>query len=361
MTALRALTKPHSEVVRLAENDLQEVAAFIARESGKGPQQVEAHLRWFLLENPARQKGIPLGWGLRGEHGELAGCLLSSPQDFRFRTQHVPLMGSTCFYVDSAHRSVGALIFLKYSRLNDRWALFGNSANAEAASLWKGRGATPIPDSDRELLGPIRWGPVLEDVIFRKTGRSSASRFVGKLGAGVASVFRHLNLDSGLSVDLAPLTSAEDAAELTTSTPPEQLTSVRDVSYLRWRYFSRRDPTLALFAFRSQGVDRPVLVAVNERTRGRRDQIRSINLLDLYPAVDPEICLQVVTGLYARYRERVDMIVLRCMDPRRQKVFQKAGFLMRKFHGANGWFLDKHNLLPVCDFYLVPGDGDWII
>src|SRR6516164_198341 len=101
MTALRALTKPHSEVVRLAENDLQEVAAFIARESGKGPQQVEAHLRWFLLENPARQKGIPLGWGLRGEHGELAGCLLSSPQDFRFRTQHVPLMGSTCFYVDS--------------------------------------------------------------------------------------------------------------------------------------------------------------------------------------------------------------------------------------------------------------------
>ena len=355
------IPKPQGELVTLADHELAEVAQFIAAESSKDRPQVEAHLRWFLLENPAREPGTPLGWGLRGGQGELAGCLLSSPQLFRFQQQKLLIMGSTCFYVNEHHRGSGALIFLKYSRLNDRWALFGNSANADAAKLWRGRGASPVPDSDYELLGIVRWSPVLEDVVYRKIGKRGPSQLAGRLSSGVVATFRHLNLRSGESADLTRLASAEEAAALPIFDPPARLTSAREAPYLRWRYFSGRDPSVALFSFRSRRLDRPVLVAVNERTRGRHDQIRALNLLDVYPAVDPETCLQVVSGLHALYRERVDMIVLRCLDPGRQEVFQKAGFLMRKFHGANGWFLDKHNLLPTRDFYLMPGDGDWII
>jgi hypothetical protein len=362
MMASKAITatQPRSELVTLAERDFVEVAQFVARESGKDPVPVEAHLRWFVLENPAREAGTPLGWGLRGGGGELAGCLLCSPQAFRFQQQRVLVMGSTCFYVDAAHRGSGALIFLKYSRLNDRWALFGNSANADAAKLWKSRGASPISDSEHEVLGVVRWSPVLEDIIARKFGTVAVPRWTGPMAAALASPFRGLTLVSDESAHLYPLKSVEEAAALAIFDAPSQLTCARDIPYLRWRYFSGRDSTVALFAFRNRPIDRPVLVAVNQRPRGRRGQINTLNLLDVYPPVDPEIHVQIVSELLARYRGQIDMIGLRCLDPHRQKLFCKAGFLKRKFDAPNGWFLDKNNLLPTRDWYVVPGDGDWI-
>jgi hypothetical protein len=355
-----AIRKPQSDLVTLAESDLLEISGFIAAESGRARPEVEAHLRWFLLQNPARTQESPLGFGLRAEDGQLVGCLLCHPQTFCFQHQRIPVMGSSCFYVNRAYRGSGALIFLKYSRLTDRWPLFGNSANAEAASLWKGRGATPIPNSDRELIGVMKWSPVLEDVIYKKVGRPAAPRFTGSLASSVVSPLRRLKLEGGEAAALSALSSADQVVELDVFDSPQYLTAMRDVPYLRWRYFSGRDRSVAVFAFR-KGNQRPVLVAVNQRPRGYRGQIDALYVLDLYPPTQPETILQIVSALSEQYRGKVDVIVLRCLDASQQSVLRKAGFLERNFDAPNGWFLDKRNLLPTREWYLVPGDGDWVI
>ena len=89
------------------------------------------------------------------------------------------LMGSSSFYVDDRHRGQGGRIFLKYSRMANQWPLFGTSANAEAAALWKAAGAKPIPYSDRELFGVLHWPPVAEEVVHRKYSNRFLTRLAG--------------------------------------------------------------------------------------------------------------------------------------------------------------------------------------
>jgi hypothetical protein len=136
---------------------------------------------------------------------------------------------------------------------------------------------------------------------------------------------------------------------------------MRDLPYIRWRYFSHRDATVAAFAFRSRQPDREILVTVNQRTRGYRAQINTLNVLDVYPEVPPDEWLRIVGALTARYRRTVDAVVLRSQDPDRRKVFCEKGFQPRTFDAPNGWFLDKGKLLSTHDWYPVPADGDGLI
>ena len=75
-----------AQLAVIEEKDIAAVASFIAAQSGRTRESVEAHLRWFLLENPARQLQSPLGFGLRSAD-QLVGCILCSPQAFRFETK----------------------------------------------------------------------------------------------------------------------------------------------------------------------------------------------------------------------------------------------------------------------------------
>jgi hypothetical protein len=99
-------TSPAADLVPLSEVDLSETAKFIAKQSNKDETEVEARLRWFLLENPARRTNDPLGFGLRSVD-RLAGCILLSPQFFCFQASKLLLMGSSSFYVDEQHRGQG--------------------------------------------------------------------------------------------------------------------------------------------------------------------------------------------------------------------------------------------------------------
>ncbi len=139
------------------------------------------------------------------------------------------------------------------------------------------------------------------------------------------------------------------------------MTAHRDLRYIHWRYFSGRDDTVAVFAFRNQQVESGVLVTVNQRPRGYRGQIRALHLLDIYPSVAPEVCASIVAALAQRYRTRIDAIVLRGLDEVRQDHFRRLGFLRRQFEAPNGWFLDKSAVLPTRNLYMVPADGDWLI
>lgn len=351
---------PRTDLVALSESEVGEVGRFIAAQSGRTGESVESHLRWFLLENPARRPKDPLGFGLRSSD-QLVGCILCVPQAFRFGVERILLMGSSSFYVDDRHRGNGGRIFLKYARLANQRPLFGTSANIEAAALWKAAGANPIPYSDGELFGVLHWPPVAEEFMHRRY----SSRLLSRLAAGSISnlvgLFRPLKIDNAVPDALQPLTSAEQVNDLPIHGPVAKLTALRDLPYIRWRYFSSRDDTVAAFAFRSRRSDQEVLVTVNRRIRGYRGQIRTLNVLDVYPEVPPEDWLRILDALIARYKKTVDAVVLRGQNPDGHKLFCGKGFQPRAFDAPTAWFLDKANLLPTRDWYPVPADGDGLI
>jgi len=350
-----------ASLVDLTERDVPELARFIAVQAGQSPEERLAHLTWLLLENPARSAaGLPLGYGVRAGSA-LVGCILYLPQVFVFGGNPLLLLGSSCFYVDERHRGAGGALFLKFSRASAQWPLFANSANAVAAALWKARGATSIPDSDHEFLGIVDWTSIVEELAVRRGMGNALARAVGAT-TGWLRHFRKLRFPPSPESRLRPLSSVDAVMDLQLAAEPEYvLTARRDEQYLRWRYFSGRDASTVLFVFRGPGDENPTLVAVNERRRGHRGQIKSLNVLDIYPKPDSSQLAAIVGALHEEYRDRTHMIVLRSVDPSCQGVLRKAGFVRRDFDSPNGWLLDRGNLLPSRNFYFVPADGDWII
>jgi hypothetical protein len=364
-----------AELVALAEKDVPDVATFIAVQSGRARDTVEAHLRWFLLENPARQSKDPLGFGLRSAD-QLVGCILCSPQVFCIGKEKVLLMGSSLFYVDERFRGYGGRVFLQYCRLGTQHSLFGTSANAKAAALWKAAGASAIPYSDGELFGVLRWPPIAEEAVHRRYSSRLLSCLAGTRLAGIAGIFRPLNIEDETSDVLRPLTSAEQVTDLCENdlrkndldkndkndlARPVKLTAARDLPYIRWRYFSGRDATTQAFAFRSNRPDQEIFIAVNQRIRGYREQIKTLTVIDVYPEVSPGEWLRIVGALKVRYGKIVDAIVLRNQNPVRQRLLCERGFQWRAFDAPNGWFLDRKKRLRTHDWYPVPADGDGLI
>lgn len=358
MKSLSATARP----VTIAANEIVELAQFIASQSGREPAAVESHLRWFLLENPARDPALSLGCGLRSPQGELVGCMLHVPQIFRFQQQTFPVILASSLYVDPGYRSNGGVVlFRKFTELGSKWPIFTNSANPVAAVFWRSRRAVPIPYSDHELFGVLRWRGMIEEALRRRNLPRSVARLASGPGALVVRPFKSLTLGGGGAEDLVPLASAEQVMQLPIHDPPSELTANRDLPYIRWRYFSGRDATVAVFAFRSKQSEPGVLVTVNQRPRGYRGQIHTLNLLDIYPSVTPEVYVSIIAALVERYRGAVDAVVLRGLDETRQDLFRSLGFLRRQFDASNGWLLDKSEFLPTRDWYMVPADGDWLI
>jgi len=357
MPAVAAQTSP-LEIVEVTENGVPELSAFVARQSHLDAGEVEAHLRWFLLRNPARDSSTPLGWELRSRDGELAGCFLCVPQAFRFRETTFVLMGSSTFYVDAAHRGAGGMLFLKYSRLSSKWPLFGTSANPESGRLWKARGAVPIPDTGHELLGVLNWRPVIEEMSVRRGAGLGLSQWFAGLSSPGLNLARRLRSDRREWADLVPLTSSDQVMDLGLSAAPESLSAVRDRQYIEWRYFQRKGRA-EVFAVRGKAGD--TLLAVNRQARGYRNQIRALNVLDVYPRASPEVCSLIASLLVERYHGQADMIVFRGQNQAQQDSLRRLGFLRREFEAPCGWMLDKSRLLPASDWYLVPADGDWIL
>jgi hypothetical protein len=354
-----ALIDVRTHLVALSETELGELTTFIAVQSGRDRESVQRHLRWFLLENPARRQEDPLAYGLRSAD-QLVGCILLSPQVFHFESAHTLLMGSSSFYVDEFHRGQGGRIFLQYCRLARQHSLFGTSANAEAAKLWKAAGAHPIPHTDHEYFGILNWPPVAEELAHRKSSSSAISRLAGGSIAKIAGWFRPLRCDYD-GAKLTLLGSAEQVSDLKLPNQPLKLTALRDSAYLRWRYFSGHDASVAVFAFRSRRPDRDVLVTVNCRTRGYHGQIRTLNVLDVYPEISTQEWRRMVSALIARYENVVDAIVLRSLNSELQGVFSRRNFQRRTFDAPIGWLLDKFGLMPKTEWYLVPADGDGLI
>jgi len=356
--------KKSIQLQEIAPSDLEDVARFISRVSGsKAPLAAAvARLKWILLENPAREPGDPLGWLLRSATGDVVGCMCCAPQKFCLGKSIFRLMMANSFYVDDQYRGSGALIFLKYLQLGDRYPLFVSSANAAVAQLWRKRGGCPLGNSDHEILGILHWPPVVAESVYRKFGSDSVAQVAGAL-ASLAFFAQRRLLPNTATGKLQLLRTPEEAVRVCAEHRSEKITSCRDAAFLKWRYFSGGDPTTRLFAFRQGNGEgeRQFMVAVNLLRRGYKQQIRALHVLDIWGETDSKSYLAIAAALRREYRGQVDMLVFRCLDPSLQEALTAHGFKVRPFAAPIAWCVDKSGLLPAKAWYFSPADGDMFL
>ncbi|MDP2325914.1 MAG: hypothetical protein Q8N51_18065, partial [Gammaproteobacteria bacterium] len=110
-----------TQVAEITPGDLRAVAEFLAREgdapSPVAPDVVERRLKWRLLDNPARQADIPLGWMLKTATREIVGIHLCMPQRFVCPDGEYTLVMSGGYFVAENYRGFGLQLFLRYLKL----------------------------------------------------------------------------------------------------------------------------------------------------------------------------------------------------------------------------------------------------
>lgn len=353
------------EIEPLTESDLPDIQCFqrqqvlgAAAVGAASPGSSEADLamcRWHLFENPEAIATLPRGFVARNEAGQVVGVKQCSPQRFRCGEQEFVLLCGGGYYVDQAYRGVGLRLMRAYLETEDRVSQFASTMNEVSGALYERYGGYPIPHTEHEMIGVLRWPPFIEEVLQRRLGRTALARAaalpaallpgrVGRSGRGQLHEVR----------DPAAL----DA--LGVQTPPEhadQISAVRSPRFLRWRYFEGPDPTRRVFVYESPAGDR-VLVTGRLDARGHRQQMRTFTLLDYWGAAPQSAIADVARLLAARFRGQIDMLVVRGQPPGRQDELAKAGFMRRPLARAIGVCIDRAQRLPTREWYLVPADGD---
>jgi len=355
--------KKNLQLQDIAPSDLEDVARFIHRVSGSSMSAARAieRLRWIVLENPAREPGDSLGWLLRAPSGEVVGCMCCAPQRFRSNQKIFKLAMSNSFYVAERYRGSGATIFLRYLHLGRSVPLFVSSANATVGEMWQKLGGYSIGNSDHEMFGVVRWSPLLAESVFRKTSSAGLARVIG------ATTSRLLRARSGLLAEtekggLTVLGTPGEAARICAEFHNEKITNSREAPFFKWRYFSPVVPSARLFAFRlGQVEERTFMVGVQVQNRGYNQQIRTLQVLDIWGEPDAKAVLAIAGSLLQEYRDEIDAIVFRCLDRACQEALAAHGFKRRSFAAPIAWCIDKGGMLPDKPWYLVPADGDMFL
>jgi hypothetical protein len=246
-------------------------------------------------------------------------------------------------------------------QLDRRYPLFVSSANVTVAGMWQKLGGYPLGNSDQEVLGIVRWPPLLAESVYRKTASDRMARFTAALASPWFRA-RHRSLPGTAERDLVPLSGPEEAACICAEHRSDKITSFRDAPFLKWRYFSRIEPMTRLFAFRPRADEKKeFMVGVHLQNRGYKQQIRALHVLDIWGEADPKTYLAIAACLWREYRDQIDMLVFRCLNPTQQQALTANGFRVRPFAAPIAWCIDKYGLLPSKSWYFVPADGDMFL
>ena len=136
--------------------------------------------RWIALCNgcpgscwkiPPANQANPWDGACAPRPAQSFGCMCCAPQKFCLGQRTFTLMMANSFYVNDQHRGGGISIFLKFLQLGRSYPLFVSSANATVAEMWQKLDGYPLGHSDHEVLGVLRWQPVLAESIHRRNGK----------------------------------------------------------------------------------------------------------------------------------------------------------------------------------------------
>ena len=321
-----------------AEPDFGELARFFSSQTGEPEASIRERLDW-QARNPSRRPDVPLVMYGRGASGAIAGAMLCIPHRLiAGAEQHTALMSSG-FYVDAAIRGAGIQIFLTYRALSARFVLYATTANTQTARLWKSAGGRALAQTDYELLRPIRWPAVFEEMIVRRFGprASLAARAVAPLG--------HLR---GLATRRSPggeLTAIDRPEDAVTGDAADGVQPVRDAAFIRWRFFDVPQVDPRVYRFRHAALGADGFVALTHARRGYRQQLRTVYLADTWGRIPSRAFPALLDAIADRCRSTADLLAMRCLPPADEEHALGAGCIRRDFEVGIGWFVDSQGVL----------------
>ncbi len=333
----------------IEEPDLPEVAAFLREQqeitSRDDPTQARPSgddLRW-LLNNPDRREGIPLGDTLRSEDGKLAGMILSLPRMYRIGGKQLLGLAAGNFFIDSSARMQGFFLLRRFLAMKGADFWYANSCNRQSGPLWAKCGAGQVPESEVEYIFPFRVGPIIQELAFRKKWPPTIIKMLGIVGP-VATLVAAPRLPKKrfkieYCVDLDRLADLSER-----SRNPGLLQPERSTSYLRWLYGGL--PTteadgqkMCIYAFNDDAGLEGWFSLIFE-PRGGFDQIRSARLLDVVWLQDRSSFTDVLPAIIEVARRRTDLLSIRGrvgfglhdgdMGLRRRTLLAPEGFILSR-------------------------------
>ena len=231
------------------------------------------------------------------------------------------------------------------------------TAATRATGATETGGASPVAGTGREWFGVLNWAPVAEEITGRRTKLSGLSRLAAAVVAPLAPFADDLRLPAAYShLDLV-----YDSDDIQASSEPAEsaVRAIRDRTFLKWRFFQSPDYDIDVLRFIPEYGGEPSLVAVKHTTRGHRQQIRTLVVLDVWGAeVSPDV---LAAHLAKRYHDRSDAIVFGCQTLSAEAVLARAGFSPRDFEAPAAWMIDRTGQLSGGSLQLSLADGDAVL
>ncbi|MBM4429711.1 MAG: hypothetical protein FJ026_05085 [Chloroflexi bacterium] len=321
-------------------------------------------LRWKLLDNPCGL-GLPLGWLLRSDVGEVVGSFLVVPQRFWVNgRQHIFLAASDSFVAPKA-RPGGLLLFREFDRLAVRHVLFSTSANQASAGLWQRTGAVPVAGSQSELSYFLRWDRVALYSLRSLTWRGwlrKLTRLSELLRGRLLVAFRSRNGESSVNISLEPAGDDLDLLESVWRSVAldQSVTAVRDVAYLRWRYWQAPEPKPELWLIQRFGEISGWLVLRRSRRKYYRSQLNVVDVIDLVCKLNPQQIVAIFREVVQTCtRSNDDVLVVRGLPDAYKDALIYFGCMPVNLGVPTWWYKDQGGVIPNgVSWHLVSADGD---
>ena len=281
------------ELQPVLHSTLPDVAGFLYRwynSEGEGSpskklarenvDSIERRLRWLLIDNPVAIPNSPIGYCLRDGAGLVRGLNLFSPAAFLSGDKRLFGLCSGTFFVEPGARSLGFYLFKKYLNAPGYSFYFACTCNTYSSEIWRGVGASPVPNSETEYILPLRLGAVIAAYVAYRTSNQHAARIAGVCGRSANPILRFLTRPSA-KLAMEPCQDWEKLSALSRRHHfPDRITSERSPALLQWRYGPGSPSHPCDVYLLRDGLGNEGWISVGHLTRGEGCQLRTSVLLD---------------------------------------------------------------------------------
>jgi hypothetical protein len=315
---------PGLEVRELNTGDIDELAIFLAEQTGTAQNVLRNRLRW-LARNPAITPEVPFGGGAY-RNQKLCGATVYVPMRFSNGVNTRTCILQILFYVGAEGRGAGLPLFLAFRSLANRYPLYASTANTESAPFWQRLGGKPVAGSEFEYVRVCRLLPVATEWVLR------ALRYTGRS----RSEDETRNQECCGMDRLAAVRDPESALQAIVQAKSESYSFVRDAATIRWKFYEAGE-TL----YKYEGRDSKCLCAFRVSRRGVQAQIVALEMLDVWGRLDPADHADFLSCVKRAFKP--DIITVR------------GGSLLSKPQGLLGKF--QRRQLPACAVWLMDPRG----
>ena len=330
------------EIQPVLASALHEVASFVCRQSSNqnadsilrpavhgNSRNMEARLRWWLLENPFAAKDSIHGLCVRDHLGIIRGVTLCSPCAFLVADRRLVGLSSGSFFVEPEARSLGFYLFKKNLGLPNYSFFYSTTCNSASAKLWEKLGGRAVANAEPEHILPLRLASLLPALLPERVSTRAVSSIARVCGRIVDPILRYSDRRSEeLTVE-----RSQDWPKLSglfhRHRPKDWITTDRSPEFLQWRYGQNSG---GVYFFRDKRGNEGWF-ALGYMARGRRGRIRGSVLLDAVWPREKMSFREILTSVVRLAAADADLISFR---PRPGLNYGDCG----------GWFIRRKPAAP---------------